>query len=120
MKTFEGPSGERLTSNGSEAGNAFVSAYAKACADERERKAKWLSDLRAQGITTAAPDDGWVNREHNTWMPPSYCDMLGPIEVGTRVALGTPDSYRVVEIIEIESGGFVSRCDRYRFKQTPG
>jgi hypothetical protein len=115
VSTFTGPSGETLTSNGSAAGDGFVAAYAKACADMARESREWHAMLAKRGVLVTSPDDGWVNRQTNTWVPPSYAHMGGPISLGTVVALGIPGAYRLVRITEVTMSVF--GCDRYGFEE---
>lgn len=106
MTIFHGPNKETVQSNGSAAGERFVAAYAEACRASRVAMDAWLQSLRERGVYTASPDDGWVDRAENSWTPPSYANMIGPIGVGTEIVLGTPRAFRIVRVTEVRTSTF--------------
>lgn len=50
----------------------------------------WTERLRSAGIKLAHPDDGWVNRERNTFSLSWYAQFNDSPEVGDLIAFGTP------------------------------
>lgn len=83
----------------SAAGAAFMGCLTGAIREAEEERRMWVAALRKQGVKAARPDDGWVKRDKNTvFMAYSWFnDGLG---VGDSLALGTPDKYRIVTIVE--------------------
>jgi len=81
-----------------------------ACNMEREQNS-WITALRAAGVKAAHPDDGWVNREHNTvfFCYPQFDD---GVEIGDLIALGWPQwgskkpRHRIVRVIGKTAGRF--------------
>lgn len=60
------------------------------------------------------PDDGWVDRQHNT-MYPAYPQFSKPLEVGDWIILGHHDKWRAVKcvgIVKQQLGG-----PRYQFSE---
>lgn len=63
-------------------------------------EATWVAGLRAQGVKAARPDDGWVDREHNT-VAMEYPQFNDGLAVGDLLALGWPWSdTRIVRVTE--------------------
>lgn len=77
---------------------------------------RWVAQLRAQGVKGAHPDDGWVDRVTNV-VQFAYPRFDDGVEVGDRIALGTPKSYRLVEVTAIVIGGILAPTKRYVFKE---
>jgi hypothetical protein len=98
MRSFTDPeTGASLTSNGSAAGDACVTTFARVASEMAAEKQAALAELRAKGIVAVGADDGWIDREKNTWTPPSYATIFEPIKVGDRIALGWPSTgFRIV------------------------
>jgi hypothetical protein len=96
--------------SGSAEGVAMFSSIATSM--EREQDA-WIASLRAAGVKAAHPDDGWVDRTHNTvqFVYPQFNDGA---KAGDLVALGWPrwgsekPCHRIVRLIELERGAFSS------------
>lgn len=65
--------------------------------DAQTKQDAWISKLRSEGVQAAHPDDGWVDREENTitFCYPQFDDR---IEIGSKIALGDQDSWRIAEI----------------------
>lgn len=107
MKSFTGIHGGTLTSNGSAEGDACVDTYARVCRDMDAEREAAHSTLKAKGVVAAGANDGWVDRKKNSWCPPSYAHIWGPIEVGSLIALGWPsDGYSLKTVTRIEDGWF--------------
>lgn len=53
-------------------------------------KRNWTQRLRDAGIKLAHPDDGWVNRERNTFSLSWYAQFNDSPEVGDLIAFGKP------------------------------
>lgn len=53
-------------------------------------KRTWTQRLREAGIKLAHPDDGWVNRERNTFTLSWYAQFNNTPDVGDLIAFGTP------------------------------
>ena len=100
MRSFtDHETGASLTSNGSPEGNACVETFARVAREMAVEKQAALAELRAKGIVAVGADDGWVDREKNTWTPPSYATIFEPIKVGDHIALGWPSSgFRIVRV----------------------
>lgn len=103
-------------------GRADAVAQFQSIAQSMEREQDvWIASLRAEGVKAAHPDDGWVDREHNTiqFVYPQFNDGA---KAGDLVALGWPKwgssadrvSHRIVRLIEHEQSLFSSR---WRFEQ---
>jgi hypothetical protein len=89
-------------SNGSAAGDEFMSVFARVCEEHRQRKTEWIEQLRADGVKAARPDDGWVDREADIVTGPDcYPDFNDGVEVGDLIALGDPKKYRLCRITDI-------------------
>lgn len=78
---------------------------------------KWVAALKKAGVKAAHPDDGWVNRATNvvTFVYPQFYTHLAP---GDIIALGRPDKYRLVKIIEQAETSPIDLCQmiKWRFK----
>ena len=70
-----------------------VSAY--------ERKA-WVKKMRALGVRASHPDDGWVDRENNH-LQLCYPDFERSLAVGSLIALGGPENYRLVRVTKVDT-----------------
>lgn len=92
--------------NGSPDAIAFVKAVNAEAERSAAAKEAWIQKLRAQGVKMARPDDGWVDRENDVIRGPHcYADFDDGVKVGDMVALGRPESYRLVRIIQIQPWG---------------
>jgi hypothetical protein len=88
---------------------AVQALWNSVCKNAQEEKAKWINNLRLQGIRAAHPNDGWVDRSLNrvSFAYPHFNDgvrpgdfvMLGwpPIDAGE-----PPSNERLVYITSIE------------------
>jgi hypothetical protein len=93
-------------SNGSSAGDAFLSVFAKVCQEMREEVKQWVEELRSRGVKAARHDDGWVDREKNTvliW--PHDAHFNDGAGLGDVIALGSPKKYRLVRLIGVDHEG---------------
>lgn len=113
-KEYVGPQGERVSSNGSTAGDSFVALYAKVCAEDREQERQWIASLRLQGVKAAHPDDGWIDRKKSLlhFAYPQFNDGAAP---GDLVALGWAEKWRIVKLLGVKDGLFGFR--QYRFEE---
>jgi len=82
---------------GSKTSETFGSLWARIWREMEEERSRWIKKLRSQGIVMAHPDDGWVNRQANE-INPTYPDFDDGFTVGSLIALGTPEKYRIVKI----------------------
>lgn len=98
--------------------HAFAQHFRDACDALQAAHDAWVSTLRGQGVRAAHPDDGWVNREHNTvaFVFPYFNDGLAP---GDMVALGTHAGHRIVRLVELLPSPWLTMQDRWRFTATP-
>lgn len=104
-------SGFKIKINEPSAGLGFMKAMMEM---EHERNV-WLEKLMAAGIRAVHPDDGWVNRNEDTFiLHYPYFD-LG-VRIGDRVVLGSPKEYRIVEVTGIEQRGVISSITYHKFK----
>lgn len=98
---------------------AFAELWVNICLDSQRQHDRWVSDLRAQGVKAAHPDDGWVDRERDSvqFAYPQFDD--GP-QVGDVIVLGWPSEpvkNRWVEVTKIAES-FLG-CIHYYFKDSP-
>ena len=96
-----------------DASTAFYEGYRKVIAQNKRDMDGWIKRLERDEVKAAHPDDGWVDRENNE-VHLEYSNFLRKIEVGDRIALGTPKEYRIVTVTAIRKG----RCSGmlyYRF-----
>ena len=89
-----------------DATTAFYEAYRKVIAQNKRDMDDWIKRLKRDGVKAAHPDDGWVDRE-NDEVHLEYPNFLRKIEVGDRIALGTPKEYRLVTVTAIRKGRLV-------------
>ena len=85
---------------GSVTGPTDIVAFAEQA--ERESAARmrdWVSTLIAQGVKAAHPDDGWVDREANT-VTFAYARFDLDPQIGDLIALGDPEKYRLVRVVD--------------------
>jgi len=75
-----------------------MSLWIKACLEAQKEREDWIAQLRRQGVAAAHPDDGWVNREKNE-VYFAYTRFNDGVDIGSRVALGWHDKYRIVKIV---------------------
>ncbi len=75
----------------------MVARWAQICHESHNRDEAWIAMLRHEGIKSAHPDDGWVDREKNIirFVYPQFNDGAG---VGDKIALGWPSEWRIVTI----------------------
>ena len=102
----------KLTTNGSPAGNKFVTEFAWITEKQHEDEAAWIARLRAGRVAAAHPDDGWVDRENNA-IYFAYPQFNDGVCVGCVVALGDEEEYRLVKITR--KSGFL--LDRWHFRE---
>ena len=90
--------------DGSTAALDFVRGWNEAVDNDKRSYAGWFEKLRAEGFGAAATDDGHVNRPASRLTlffgcnPYGFTDE-GKLGFGSKVALGTPDKYRVVVLL---------------------
>lgn len=99
-KYVDPDTGIEITSNGSEAGNDFITGYARIVEKNKEEEAKWIEELKEKGVCAAHPDDGWVDRKNKVvwFVYPQFFE--ADCGQGDLVALGRPKSYRLVRLAE--------------------
>lgn len=73
----------------------------------------WIKKLESEGVKAAHPDDGWVDRVKNEVIL-NYPNFMDIIEIGDRIALGTPYEYRLVVVNNISMGAY-DKC--YHFSE---
>ena len=86
-----------------DASTAFYEAYRKVIAQNNTDMDAWIKRLEQDGVKAAHPDDGWVDRK-NDEVHLEYPNFLRKIEVGDRIALGTPKEYRIVTVTAVRKG----------------
>jgi len=72
--------------------------------DGAKQEEQWVAELQACGVVAAHPNDGWVDRENNTFTL-CYPQFNNGVEVGSLVCLGSAshqDEDRIVKVIGIE------------------
>lgn len=84
---------------------AFLARWADICHDAQVAEDAWIAKLRADGVKAAHPDDGWVDRKENV-LQLIYPHFNDGAEVGSTVALGSPESYRLVRLTDFRRGSF--------------
>lgn len=78
---------------------AIVAAAAAAEQGDLAREQQWIAELAAAGVRAAHPDDGWVDRHTNT-VALVYPQFDFGVHAGDRIALGWPDRYRIVQVVD--------------------
>jgi len=79
-----------------------IARFGKLRAEHQRRREDWIAKLRSDGVKMARPDDGWVDRENDVIRGPHcYPDFDDGVAVGDLVALGRPESYRLVRVTQI-------------------
>ena len=79
----------------------FKKQWIEICYKGECEKRIWIELLRTKGVVAAYPYDGWVDKKNNELCPiesNSYYD--DGTQVGDIIALGDPEKYRLVEIID--------------------
>ncbi|WP_262027548.1 hypothetical protein [Microvirga sp. Mcv34] len=86
------------------AGVAFAERMIREGEVYAEAVRRWTEDLRSRHDVAAVHfDDGWIDREKGSLVIPSYAPFVGPITVGSLIAIGFPDkATRLVRVIRIE------------------
>ena len=116
MKFFKGPGGEVVSSNGSKAADGFVDTYARICQEAEDRKREWISTLRFKGVKAAHPDDGWVDRVENSVIL-AYPQFNDGVHIEDLIALGDPEKWRIVKILEIKESNPIMGNVIYSFRE---
>ena len=77
---------------------------------------QWINKLISRGIAAAHPENGWVDRKKNkiTLQYPYFISK--PLVVGSYMAIGDADNYRIVRIIGYEKNMF--SMEYYYFRDT--
>jgi hypothetical protein len=78
---------------------------------------QWIEQLRSIGVKAAHPNDGWVDRENNEvqLVYPQFNDGLAK---GDSLALGWPDEYRLVRVINTRQAGILMPHIIYIFEES--
>lgn len=97
----------------------FVALWHRICDEQASKQREWVQRLRSIGISASHPDDGWVDRRENTvcLVYPHFND---GVSVGSMVALGEPDSFRIVEITASIKNTFSMMSPRWKFVSVTG
>lgn len=92
-------------------GKKFVENYEKITFEDAKKRAEWVTKLRALGVKGAHADDGWHNREGNSFnlCYPHFNDGL---EIGDMFALGDYQKFSVVIVKKIT--GFFTKTYHYK------
>jgi hypothetical protein len=81
-------------------GQADLVAFAAQAEQEAAaRMQDWVSALIARGVKAAHPDDGWVDREANS-VTFAYARFDLDPQIGDLIALGDPEEYRLVRVVD--------------------
>lgn len=94
----------------------FVRMYNNAQREQARDTREWIDLLRAHGVAAAHPDDGWVDRRRDRVML-CYPDFDDGVEIGSLIALGRPDDYRLVRATWRELNRF--GLEWWRFEAVP-
>lgn len=94
----------------------FVALWHKIGSEMEHQEIDWVSQLRAEGIKAAHPDDGWVDRTNNEFQF-QYPQFNDGVKEGSLVALGWPSykTCRIVRVTNIRKTMF--GCEKYKFEQ---
>jgi hypothetical protein len=85
-----------------------VRLWHQVCDEMETAQARWIAELRAAGVKAAHPDDGWVDREHNT-LQFAYPQFNDDAKVGDLVALGWhPSEHRPLQHRIVRLTGFTA------------
>jgi hypothetical protein len=94
----------------------FVVLWYKTGSEMDRQEIDWISQLRAEGIKAAHPDDGWVDRTNNQFQL-QYPQFNDGVNEGDLVALGWP-SYETCRIVKVTNiGKTMFGCKKYKFEQ---
>lgn len=99
---------------------SFITTYNSIFAKQQSARSQWVSQMRQLGALMIAPDDGWVDRENHTVLPSHYVDLSpgSKLVVGSLIALGGPDAWRVVRCTAIDPPILVD-VKKYHFDPDP-
>lgn len=86
---------------------SFLARWAGICRDAQMAEDDWIAKLRADDVKAARPDDGWVDRKKSV-LQLIYPHFNDGATVGCTVALGSPQSYRLVKLTDFRRGSFGS------------
>lgn len=100
-----------------EVGARFVAGLSAADAEYRRRLAGWEEEIVGRGIQIAHPDDGWVDRARGTVLFAYPTFQQAAPAPGVRVALGTPDRWRLVELTHRVPQAVSLGSDRWAFTE---
>jgi len=84
-------------------GADFMKNWHKIINDGAKQEEQWIAELQACGVVSAHPNDGWVNREKNTFHL-DYPQFNDGVEVGSLVCLGDhfeQDKNHIVKVTEV-------------------
>jgi len=84
------------------------------CLESESKEKAWIKELRSTGVAAAHPDDGWVNREKNE-IYLAYPQFNDGLTIGSKIALGWPDKYRIVKVVGYRPGLFLNY---WQFKES--
>lgn len=93
----------------------FVAKWAEGCRKAQTEQDAWIAKLRAEGVSAAHPDDGWVNREENK-IHFAYPQFNAGVKTGDIIALGWPGQYRLVKVTKVEQSRFFPELIYYHFQ----
>ena len=96
----------------------FVARWDAGCREQQREQDRWVEKLRSEGVKAAHPDDGWVDRKENT-VNLCYPQFNDGLQVGDVMALGWPDSHRLVKITERIQSRFFDDLVHWRFVSWP-
>lgn len=98
-------------------GADFMKNWHKIISDGARQEEQWVAELQACGVVAAHPNDGWVDREKNTFHL-AYPQFNDGVLVGSLVCLGQPfeqDKNRIVRVTSIKENALAD-WPRYSFQ----
>jgi hypothetical protein len=94
----------------------LIGFFVKSCFARDEKINNWIKSLKERGVTMAHPDDGWVDRSKDT-ISPCYPYFDNGVYVGSVIALGNPENYRLVRVIAKTHKVLISDWYVYAFEE---
>ena len=113
-----------------------VDLWESITADNESAERNWTEILRSAGVKLAHPDDGWVERDRNTFSLSWYPAFNDNPQVGDLIAFGSPpqtnhyrprdgkpesahDGYRICRVTKVDDrSGVLARIVTYHYEDT--
>jgi len=93
----------------------FMEHWKNICMEADKKEEQWVNKLRADGVSASHPNDGWINRKDNELIL-IYPEFNDGVKIGSIVALGDPDKYKLVKIIDHRKG-IIGDINYWKFEE---